>query len=176
MHRKGARVILLTGDNAEVANAVARDLGIREIEAELKLDDLAPEAALHRVDGPVNLVRLTQLIDQADADALRAALAQSRPRQGNAKIALPTSGSGGLKVTLKPDAAVTDGAVSEVRLSSTTTDEALTGTLEASDVDVETLTYGIDGGVADVDENNVPTGTVSVLPLPVSQVVPPSSV
>ena len=30
-----------------------------------------PEAALHKVNGPVNLVRLNQLIDQADADALR---------------------------------------------------------------------------------------------------------
>ncbi|MBL8350552.1 MAG: polyphosphate kinase 1, partial [Burkholderiaceae bacterium] len=30
-----------------------------------------PEAALYRVNGPVNLVRLTQLIDQADAPALR---------------------------------------------------------------------------------------------------------
>jgi polyphosphate kinase len=30
-----------------------------------------PDAALYRVNGPVNLVRLNQLIDQADADALR---------------------------------------------------------------------------------------------------------
>jgi polyphosphate kinase len=30
-----------------------------------------PEMALYKVDGPVNLVRLNQLIDQADADALR---------------------------------------------------------------------------------------------------------
>jgi polyphosphate kinase len=30
-----------------------------------------PEEALYRVNGPVNLVRLNQLIDQADADALR---------------------------------------------------------------------------------------------------------
>jgi polyphosphate kinase len=30
-----------------------------------------PEAALYRVNGPVNLVRLVQLIDQASADALR---------------------------------------------------------------------------------------------------------
>ena len=30
-----------------------------------------PEAALHRVNGPVNLVRLNQLIDQAEAPALR---------------------------------------------------------------------------------------------------------
>jgi polyphosphate kinase len=30
-----------------------------------------PEAALHRVDGPVNLVRLNEVIDQADAAALR---------------------------------------------------------------------------------------------------------
>ncbi len=30
-----------------------------------------PEAALYKVNGPVNLVRLTQLIDQADGDTLR---------------------------------------------------------------------------------------------------------
>ncbi len=30
-----------------------------------------PEAALYKVNGPVNLVRLTQLIDQAEGDALR---------------------------------------------------------------------------------------------------------
>ncbi len=30
-----------------------------------------PEAAMYKVNGPVNLVRLNQLIDQADADALR---------------------------------------------------------------------------------------------------------
>jgi polyphosphate kinase len=36
----------------------------------LKQFDL-PEAALYRVNGPVNLVRLNQLIDQADADRLR---------------------------------------------------------------------------------------------------------
>jgi polyphosphate kinase len=30
-----------------------------------------PEASLYKVNGPVNLVRLTQLIDQADGDALR---------------------------------------------------------------------------------------------------------
>ena len=39
-----------------------------------------PEAALYRVNGPVNLVRLTQLIDQADADpALRFPLRFGRP-------------------------------------------------------------------------------------------------
>jgi len=40
--------------------------------AEFLLQQFAlPQQALYRVDGPVNLVRLTQLIDQADADALR---------------------------------------------------------------------------------------------------------
>ena len=44
-----------------------------------------PDAALYRVNGPVNLVRLNQLIDQADADdaalpALRAGLARPRCR------------------------------------------------------------------------------------------------
>ncbi len=47
-----------------------------------------PDVALYKVNGPVNLVRLNQLIDQADADALRfpvhepswpAALSRSRP-------------------------------------------------------------------------------------------------
>jgi polyphosphate kinase len=45
-----------------------------------------PEAALYRVDGPVNLVRLNQLIDQADAPGLRfpsfePAWPRSLPRQ-----------------------------------------------------------------------------------------------
>jgi polyphosphate kinase len=40
--------------------------------ATLLLEQFAlPEVALYRVNGPVNLVRLNQLIDQADADALR---------------------------------------------------------------------------------------------------------
>ncbi len=47
-----------------------------------------PEAALYRVNGPVNLVRLNQLIDQAEADALRfppaePAWPRELPRQGS---------------------------------------------------------------------------------------------
>jgi polyphosphate kinase len=47
-----------------------------------------PEAALYRVNGPVNLVRLNQLIDQAEADALRFPSAEpawprTLPRQGS---------------------------------------------------------------------------------------------
>jgi polyphosphate kinase len=47
-----------------------------------------PEAALYRVNGPVNLVRLNQLIDQAEADALRVPPAEpawprTLPRQGS---------------------------------------------------------------------------------------------
>mgnify|MGYP002788628570 FL=1 len=46
-----------------------------------------PDAALYRVNGPVNLVRLNQLIDQAEADALRfppyePAWPAALPRQG----------------------------------------------------------------------------------------------
>ncbi|WP_425258284.1 polyphosphate kinase 1 [Rubrivivax sp. RP6-9] len=62
-----------------------------------------PDVALYKVNGPVNLVRLNQLIDQADADALRfpahepswpAALARSRPvlqqlRQGDVLLHHP---------------------------------------------------------------------------------------
>ena len=42
--------------------------------------------------------------------------------------------------------AVTSGSISEVDQSSATTDANLSGTLSASDVDVEMLTYGISGG------------------------------
>jgi polyphosphate kinase len=42
-----------------------------ELEQFLLRQFALPPAALYRVDGPVNLVRLTQLIDQADGDALR---------------------------------------------------------------------------------------------------------
>ena len=62
-----------------------------------------PDVALYKVNGPVNLVRLNQLIDQADADALRfpvhepswpAALSRSRPvlqqlRQGDVLLHHP---------------------------------------------------------------------------------------
>jgi polyphosphate kinase len=43
----------------------------QELEQFLLRQFALPEAALYRVDGPVNLVRLTQLIDQASGDALR---------------------------------------------------------------------------------------------------------
>jgi heavy metal translocating P-type ATPase len=44
IRRMGIRTILLTGDAAPVAHAVARQLGIKEVEAEM-----LPEAKLHRV-------------------------------------------------------------------------------------------------------------------------------
>jgi polyphosphate kinase len=47
-----------------------------------------PEAALYRVNGPVNLVRLNELIDQADAPALR-----FPPYEAVWPAALPRSGS-----------------------------------------------------------------------------------
>jgi len=43
-------------------------------------------------------------------------------------------------------AAVSSGSITEVTLSSSTVDSGLTGTLAGADVDVETLTYGIQGG------------------------------
>jgi polyphosphate kinase len=45
-----------------------------ELEQFLLKQFALPEAALYRVNGPVNLVRLAQLIDQADAHTLRFAL------------------------------------------------------------------------------------------------------
>lgn len=42
-----------------------------------------PEVALYKVNGPVNLVRLNQLIDQADADHLRFALFEPRWPSGS---------------------------------------------------------------------------------------------
>jgi polyphosphate kinase len=48
-----------------------------------------PESALYKVNGPVNLVRLNQLIDQADADALRFARFEPRwPAALNAEAPL----------------------------------------------------------------------------------------
>ncbi|MDP1521382.1 VCBS domain-containing protein, partial [Porticoccus litoralis] len=44
---------------------------------------------------------------------------------------------------------VTDGSISEVRLSGTLSSSGLSGTLVGDDVDVETLTYGVQGGSAD---------------------------
>jgi Cd2+/Zn2+-exporting ATPase/Cu+-exporting ATPase len=44
LHKRGIRTILLTGDNRAVAEAIARDLGIREVEA-----NLLPEAKVARV-------------------------------------------------------------------------------------------------------------------------------
>ena len=50
----------------EVVNSCPREL------SDLLLEQFAlPEASLYKVNGPVNLVRLTQLIDQASGDALR---------------------------------------------------------------------------------------------------------
>jgi len=67
----------------EVVNTCPAELS----ELLLRQFDL-PDAALYRVNGPVNLVRLNQLIDQADANALRFAPAdpawpKSLPRGGS---------------------------------------------------------------------------------------------
>ncbi|HSV69850.1 MAG TPA: polyphosphate kinase 1 [Methylibium sp.] len=67
----------------EVVNTCPQEL------TELLLEQFdLPEAALYRVNGPVNLVRLNQLIDQAEDDALRFAPAEpawprTLPRQGS---------------------------------------------------------------------------------------------
>src|SRR5690606_12757879 len=45
-----------------------------------------PEVALYKVNGPVNLVRLNQLIDQADADHLR--FPHFEPRWPTAELAI----------------------------------------------------------------------------------------
>jgi VCBS repeat-containing protein len=51
--------------------------------------------------------------------------------------------------------ALTNGTISETANSSATTHANITGTLSAADVDVETLTYGIDGGSAGTAANTV---------------------
>ena len=48
-----------------------------------------PDAALYNVNGPVNLVRLNQLIDQASADALRFPPYEPRLAPGPARAAWP---------------------------------------------------------------------------------------
>lgn len=67
---KGIRTILLTGDNAEVAAAVARDVGIAEVES-----DMLPEAKLDRVRQLVAEGALVAMVGDGvnDAPALAAA-------------------------------------------------------------------------------------------------------
>ena len=72
-----------------------------------------------------------------------------------------------LKVTPVNDApvlgAVTAGSITEDDQASTTTDSNLSGTLSATDVDVETLTYGIDGGIDNGDGTVSKAGTYGTL-------------
>ena len=70
MHKKGIRVLLLTGDNATVAQAVARDLGIDEVEA-----NMLPEAKVQRIRQLVAEGRIVAMVGDGvnDAPALAAA-------------------------------------------------------------------------------------------------------
>jgi heavy metal translocating P-type ATPase len=70
MHRLGIRTILLTGDNRPVAEAIARGLGITEVEA-----NLLPEAKVARVRQLVHEGRTVAMVGDGvnDAPALAAA-------------------------------------------------------------------------------------------------------
>lgn len=70
MHALGIRTVLLTGDNARVAEAVATEIGISEVEA-----NMLPEAKLARVRQLVAEGRIVAMIGDGinDAPALAAA-------------------------------------------------------------------------------------------------------
>ena len=62
--------------------------------------------------------------------------------------------------TLAP---VVAGSIAEVSQNTSTTDSGLGGTLAGADVDVETLTYGIDGGTSNGDGTVSKVGTYGTL-------------
>jgi magnesium-transporting ATPase (P-type) len=70
LHKRNIRTILLTGDNTRVAEAIARDLGITEVEA-----NLLPEAKVARVRQLVQEGRTVAMVGDGinDAPALAAA-------------------------------------------------------------------------------------------------------
>jgi Cd2+/Zn2+-exporting ATPase/Cu+-exporting ATPase len=70
LHKRHIRTILLTGDNRRVAEAIAHDLGITDVEA-----DLLPEAKVARVRKLVNEGRTVAMVGDGVNDA--AALAQA---------------------------------------------------------------------------------------------------
>ena len=64
LHRRGIRTILLTGDNRPVAEAIARDLGIKEVEA-----NLLPEQKVARVRELVAAGRTVAMVGDGVNDA-----------------------------------------------------------------------------------------------------------
>ena len=77
IHRMGMRTILLTGDAAPVAASVARQLGIREVEAEL-----LPEAKLDRVKGLVAGGAIVAMVGDGVNDAPALTRGDGRRRNG----------------------------------------------------------------------------------------------
>src|SRR5207244_1762397 len=86
--RLGIRTILLTGDTRPVAEAVARSVGIREVEA-----DLLPEDKLERVKALVAASRTVAMVGDGVNDAPRSwrrAAAAARAPGPAARAGAPT--------------------------------------------------------------------------------------